>query len=227
MHANAGPLEALVRMSTGRRTRSTRFPLVAPRASKLRLDPAENRVPKVRDRRSNLGCTTVLLVQATAAMVVAGSQFDRHGPSRFRHSFLLAYASRIGVRLRAAEAASRAAATEEYGEALLPVLADPHGRRRRGTRRRLPRRGQPIGDCHQRRGGRVGPALPILSAFDGGGHRALLGYSGDGRASHHTGERTRTRTTGNGARIGRRGRSLAVVSCVVRGTSGRHGRPLR
>lgn len=70
---------------------------------------------------------TSLLVQATSAMVAAGSQVDRSGRSRtrsFRQAFLLAYASRIGQRLREAEAASRAAAAEEYGEALLPVLAD-------------------------------------------------------------------------------------------------------
>lgn len=70
---------------------------------------------------------TSLLVQATSAMVAAGSQFDRYGRSRtrsFRQSFLLAYATRIGQRLRAAEAASRAAAGEQYGDALLPVLAD-------------------------------------------------------------------------------------------------------
>lgn len=70
---------------------------------------------------------TSLLVQATSAMVAAGSQVDRHGRSRtrsFRHSFLLAYAFRIGDRLRAAERVSRLAATEEYGAALLPVLAD-------------------------------------------------------------------------------------------------------
>jgi hypothetical protein len=70
---------------------------------------------------------TSLLVQATSAMVAAGSQFDRVGRSRtrsFRQAFLLAYASRIGSRLRAAEAASRATAADEYGEALLPVLAD-------------------------------------------------------------------------------------------------------
>ncbi len=70
---------------------------------------------------------TSLLVQATSAMVAAGSQVDRSGRSRtrsFRQAFLLAYASRIGHRLREAEAASRAAAAEEYGEALLPVLAD-------------------------------------------------------------------------------------------------------
>jgi hypothetical protein len=70
---------------------------------------------------------TSLLVQATSAMVAAGSQVDRTGRSRtrsFRQAFLLAYAGRIGQRLREAEAASRAAAAEEYGEALLPVLAD-------------------------------------------------------------------------------------------------------
>jgi len=70
---------------------------------------------------------TSLLVQATSAMVAAGSQVDRSGRLRtrsFRQAFLLAYASRIGHRLRAAEAAGRAAAAEEYGAALLPVLAD-------------------------------------------------------------------------------------------------------
>ena len=70
---------------------------------------------------------TSLLVQATSAMVAAGSQVDRSGRSRtrsFRQAFLLAYASRIGHRLREAEAASQAAAAEEYGEALVPVLAD-------------------------------------------------------------------------------------------------------
>jgi hypothetical protein len=70
---------------------------------------------------------TSLLVQATAAMVAAGAYVDRRGRSRtrsFRQAFLLAYAVRIGDRLRAAEAASRAAAVEEYGEEFLPVLAD-------------------------------------------------------------------------------------------------------
>jgi hypothetical protein len=70
---------------------------------------------------------TSLLVQATSAMVAAGAQADRRGRSRtrsFRQAFLLAYAVRIGQRLREAEAASRAAAVTEYGEALLPVLAD-------------------------------------------------------------------------------------------------------
>lgn len=69
---------------------------------------------------------TSLLVQATAAMAAAGSRVDRHGRSRtrsFRQSFLVAYATRIGARLREAAKASEAAAAEEYGPSLLPVLA--------------------------------------------------------------------------------------------------------
>ncbi|MGH9190150.1 MAG: DUF2786 domain-containing protein [Acidimicrobiales bacterium] len=69
---------------------------------------------------------TSLLVQATSAMVAAGSQIDRSGRSRtrsFRSSFLLAYADRIGVRLREAETAGRVAAAERYGVSLVPVLA--------------------------------------------------------------------------------------------------------
>ena len=69
---------------------------------------------------------TSLLVQATSAMFAAGPQIDRSGRSRtrsFRRSFLLAYADRIGHRLREAETASRAAAAEQYGGSLVPVLA--------------------------------------------------------------------------------------------------------
>ncbi len=65
-----------------------------------------------------------LLVQATSAMVAAGSQVDLAGRSRtrsFRHSFLLAYAARISARLREANRATVAEA--EGGTNLLPVLA--------------------------------------------------------------------------------------------------------
>ncbi len=70
---------------------------------------------------------TSLLVQATAAMVASGSHVDHYGRSRtrsFRSAFLLAYATRISRRLEEAGAAGRAAALEEHGAALLPVLAD-------------------------------------------------------------------------------------------------------
>ncbi len=69
---------------------------------------------------------TSLLVQATAAMLAAGAQADRYGRSRtrsFQQSFLVAYANRIGQRLEEAEQAGRESAADEYGDALLPVLA--------------------------------------------------------------------------------------------------------
>ncbi|MGH3669860.1 MAG: DUF2786 domain-containing protein, partial [Pseudonocardiaceae bacterium] len=68
--------------------------------------------------------STSLLVQATRAMVSAGSQTTRTGRSRtrsYRHSFLLAYATRIGERLATARDASTAAVADP--SRLLPVLA--------------------------------------------------------------------------------------------------------
>lgn len=73
---------------------------------------------------------TSLLVQATSAMLAAGSRRDAHGRSStrsFRQSFLAAYAQRIGERLaESAQQATHAAARELIGPAadrLLPVLA--------------------------------------------------------------------------------------------------------
>jgi hypothetical protein len=69
-----------------------------------------------------------LLVQAHAAMSRFGRQADRRGTSRtrsFRQSFLLAYAGRIGERLRAADDEVRTR-TGRSGE-LLPVLARHRG----------------------------------------------------------------------------------------------------
>jgi hypothetical protein len=74
---------------------------------------------------------TSLLVQATAAMVQAGSRRDAYGRSStrsFRQSFLTAYAQRIGERLttvtrEATEQASRDVASEPGADRLLPVLA--------------------------------------------------------------------------------------------------------
>lgn len=68
--------------------------------------------------------TTSLLVQATRAMVLAGRQVGRGGQSTtrsYRQSFLLAYAVRIGERLRAATEVPANGATDAR---LLPVLAD-------------------------------------------------------------------------------------------------------
>ncbi len=70
---------------------------------------------------------TSLLVQATAAMMTAGSRQDRAGRSRtrsFRQSFLASFAVRIGQRLMAAtEQVSEQAAAEAGDGRLLPVLA--------------------------------------------------------------------------------------------------------
>ncbi len=65
-----------------------------------------------------------LLVQAHVAMARCGRHTDRSGTSRtrsFRQSFLLAYAHRIGERLRSAN--QQAAATSGRGGELVPVLA--------------------------------------------------------------------------------------------------------
>jgi Protein of unknown function (DUF2786) len=70
---------------------------------------------------------TSLLVQATAAMMQAGSRQDGAGRSRtrsFRQSFLTSFAVRIGQRLTAATEEASAQAAAEAGEGrLLPVLA--------------------------------------------------------------------------------------------------------
>lgn len=73
---------------------------------------------------------TSLLVQATTAVLAAGSQVDARGRSRtrsFRTSFLHSFAARIGERLAEATADAVEEAAAEAGAAaarLLPVLAD-------------------------------------------------------------------------------------------------------
>jgi hypothetical protein len=70
---------------------------------------------------------TSLLVQATTAMMHAGSRRDAYGRSRtrsFRQSFLTSYAHRIGERLADSTGeAERQAAAESPGTDLVPVLA--------------------------------------------------------------------------------------------------------
>jgi hypothetical protein len=74
--------------------------------------------------------STSLLVQATRAMTASGAQVGRYGQSRtrsFRRSFLIAYATRIGERLRESAAGAESAADAESGGALVPVLAARDG----------------------------------------------------------------------------------------------------
>jgi hypothetical protein len=69
---------------------------------------------------------TSLLLQASHAMVAAGSQRDQFGRSTtrsFRLSFWFAFASRIGKRLQEARAATVDAVSTELGTSVLPVLA--------------------------------------------------------------------------------------------------------
>jgi hypothetical protein len=75
----------------------------------------------------DLGITDVLytslLMQATTAMVAAGAQGRRARLPSFRQSFLVAYATRIGERLRDSVGAEVDAGVVRHGESLLPVLA--------------------------------------------------------------------------------------------------------
>jgi hypothetical protein len=69
---------------------------------------------------------TSLLVQSTAALRRAGSKQDRYGRSRtksFRRSFLLAFAVRIGQRLRESVESVVETVSAETGTALVPILA--------------------------------------------------------------------------------------------------------
>ena len=65
---------------------------------------------------------TSLLVQATSAMLAAGTTPDTRA-RRFRTSFLLGYAGRIAVRLREAQTVATDEAAADHGDDLLPVLA--------------------------------------------------------------------------------------------------------
>ncbi|TMK54809.1 MAG: DUF2786 domain-containing protein [Actinobacteria bacterium] len=68
---------------------------------------------------------TSLLVQATAALHRAGSKYDCFGRSRttsFRRSFLVAFALRIGQRLRESVAVTVEAAAADAGTSLVPLL---------------------------------------------------------------------------------------------------------
>lgn len=69
---------------------------------------------------------TSLLVQATTALAREGSKRDEFGrgrTTRFRRSFLVAFAARISQRLHAAVEATIEEATNERSAALVPVLA--------------------------------------------------------------------------------------------------------
>jgi hypothetical protein len=66
---------------------------------------------------------TSLLTQATAAMVTAGRSGPQARSRRYRQSFLVAYATRIGQRLRDATDTAVMDAQKAHGDNVLPVLA--------------------------------------------------------------------------------------------------------
>ena len=122
---------------------------------------------------------TSLLVQASTAMLHAGSRQDAYGRSRtraFRQSFLVSYAIRIGERLsQAAEHATKEAAAEQEAAAGQPAGAVS----RRGQRRErghgpgaVPRRAQAGG---RRRGGRDVRRHPAPRPVRPGHRRGRLG----------------------------------------------------
>ncbi len=85
---------------------------------------------------------TSLLVQATAAMQRAGTRTHADGANRtrsFRRAFLLAYAQRIGERLRDESARVVAAADAESGGALVPLFAQRDAEVEAAVRREFPR----------------------------------------------------------------------------------------
>jgi len=84
---------------------------------------------------------TSLLVQATMALRREGSKHDHHGRSRttrFRRSFLVAFATRIGDRLRNTVAATVAAAGDQTSTALVPLLAERDAAANRAAKSAFP-----------------------------------------------------------------------------------------
>ncbi|MEO7398990.1 MAG: DUF2786 domain-containing protein, partial [Ilumatobacteraceae bacterium] len=67
---------------------------------------------------------TSLLVQATRASAEATSTDARLRTPSFRRAFLIAYAHRIGERLAATKQHAAGEAAQQYGAALVPILAD-------------------------------------------------------------------------------------------------------
>jgi len=87
---------------------------------------------------------TSLLVQATVALRREGSKHDRYGRSRttrFRRSFLVAFATRIGGRLRDTVAATVTAAGGDTSTALVPLLAESDAAAERAAATAFPEMG--------------------------------------------------------------------------------------
>ena len=110
---------------------------------------------------------TSLLVQANTAMVRHGRSVDRRGASRtrsFRQSFLIANASRIGDRLRAA--ASEAVRVTGEEARLLPVLRDQETRVSEAMEAMLPHLSTKTTSVSNHEGWAAGQAAADLAMLD-------------------------------------------------------------
>lgn len=119
--------------------------------------------------------STSLLLQGTRAMLAAGAQRGGSGLSRtrsYRQSFLVAYASRIGERLQAADAASTADA--DAGR-LLPVLSARSQAVDKAFEARFPQLVSKPVSISNLAGWGAGRAAGDLAMFDV--HEALAGQS--------------------------------------------------
>jgi len=110
--------------------------------------------------------STSLLVQANAAMLRHGRRLDHAGASRtrsFRQSFLLAYAGRIGERLRAA---TSEVTTSEEAERALPVLRDHEARVAAAFERMVPHTVEKTSNITDAEGWAAGLAAADLALLD-------------------------------------------------------------
>ena len=115
---------------------------------------------------------TSLLCQATAAMSAEGSSAEgplgrRARTKSFRQSFLLAYAARIGARLRRAADAAAGEAAEAHGsERLLPVLAARKAAAEEAAREAFPHLARSRFSAHDSAGWAAGAAAADVASLD-------------------------------------------------------------
>ena len=116
---------------------------------------------------------TSLLCQATSAMAAAGSaSADAAAATRartksFRQSFLVAYATRIGVRLHTANEAATGAAAETHGsERLLPVLAARQAAAEEAANEAFPHLQRTRFSAHDAAGWAAGAAAADVASLD-------------------------------------------------------------
>lgn len=115
---------------------------------------------------------TSLLVQATMALRREGSKHDRHGRSRttrFRRSFLVAFATRIGGRLRNTAAATVTAADGDTGTALVPLLAQRDAASERAAKTAFPEMGSFSPTATDGEGWQAGTLFGDIAEISGGG----------------------------------------------------------